>query len=328
MTKQEYIKEERLRFYLKDEQIYQFYFGDIEIGRKYQSPLRKDENTPSLVFIMYDDKIFWKDFGLYIEDIFHDAIGFVQALCSFQENRKSTRAEAVDTIFEELIKENKAPKKVRKLKDKPIQFYEVEYRELNNDELLFWNKLHIYRRDLDKFNVKAVTGLYRNCNFIRNSLLGDPMYVYLSPFRDTFKTYRPYTKVKGNKFKGVNNGGILEGWEALPKFGDICLINSSLKDTMVNTKAGYPGCNPTSENSFAALESKVREINARFKKTIVFFDNDAAGRKAAARLKYEIGWDNIELPVNWAKDPSDLVSSTKNYFDLIRFLEYKIKAPH
>jgi hypothetical protein len=97
---------------------------------------------------------------------------------------------------------------------------------------------------------------------------------------------------------------------------------------MVNTKAGYPGCNPTSENSFVALESKVREINARFKKTIVFFDNDAAGRKAAARLKYEIGWDNIELPVNWAKDPSDLVSSTKNYFDLIRFLEYKIKAPH
>ena len=325
MTQEEYIKEERLKFYLKDEQIYQFYFGDIELGKKYHSPLRESDPNPSLVFMVYGEKLYWKDFGHISANPSHDSIGFVQELVSFQEGSNITRAEAVDIIFTQLVEEARAPKRVKRLKEKVLNFYDVEYRDINKDEMSFWNKLHIYERDLNKFNVKAVAGLFNNCSFIRSSMQDDPMFVYLTSNRDTFKVYRPYAKEKINKFKGINNGGILEGWEALPAFGDMCLINSSLKDTIVCTKAGYPGCNSTSETSFKTLLTKVRELNSRFKKVVVFFDNDNTGITAANRLKKEIGWDYIYLPESWSKDPSDLVKQDGNYFNLIRFLDYNTK---
>jgi len=324
MTYKEYVTEERIKFYLKDEQIYQYYFGDIELGKKYHSPIREKDPNPSLVFMVYDGKVFWKDFGATNVE-FHDAIGFVKELKSFEEGEVLTRKETIDIIFEELVKKGNAPKRTKRLKEKPVLFYEVEYRELNDEELLFWNKLHLYRRDLDKFKVKAVQGLYMNCSFIRNSIPGDPMYVYLSPFRDSFKAYRPYAKEKTQKFKGVANGHIVEGWESLPKFGDICMINSSMKDTMVMTKAGYPGCNPTSENAMAIMLDKARELNARFKRVVIFFDNDKPGIEAARKLQIETGWDSICLPQTWAKDPSDLVMEDGNYFNLIRFVERSLK---
>lgn len=324
MMNNEYIQEERLKFYLKDEQIYKYYFGNIEIGRKYKSPLRHRDPNPSLVFRYYKNKLYWKDFGLIYDGI-GDAVGFVQMLLTFENDRPVTRIEAAQHIFSELVENNKAPKSVKKLEEPLINFYDINYREINEYEMNFWRKLWLTRRELDKFNVKAVEGLFRNGEFLFSSTKEDPAYVYLSDDIDSFKTYRPYTKVKKDKFKGINNGGLIEGWNALPAFGDICLINSSLKDTMVNTKAGYPGCNPTSESSFETLLKKARELNVRFKKVIVFFDNDKPGIDAAKRLKKIIGWDYIYLPDNWGiKDPSDLVKADGNYFNLIRFLEKKV----
>jgi len=59
MTYKEYVTEERIKFYLKDEQIYQYYFGDIELGKKYHSPIREKDPNPSLVFMVYDGKVFF-----------------------------------------------------------------------------------------------------------------------------------------------------------------------------------------------------------------------------------------------------------------------------
>ena len=321
MKYKDYVAEERLKFYLKDEQIYQYYFGDIELGKKYHSPIREKDPNPSLVFMVYNGKVYWKDFGATNIE-FHDAIGFVKELKSFEEGEPFTRREAVDLIFEELVNKGKAPKRTPRVKEKPVLFYEVDWREMELFEMVFWDKLHIEHRRLNKFNVKAVEGLYLNCSFLWKSMPGDPMYVYLSEYKDSFKTYRPYAGEKINKFKGIANGHIIEGWNALPKFGDICLINSSLKDTMVMDKAGYPGCNPTSENALAIILDKARELNARFKEVVIFFDNDKPGIEAAKKLSRLTGWKYIYLPpMYWAKDPSDLVMNDGNYFNLLHFMD-------
>lgn len=320
MTHQEYLAEERLKFYVSDDQIYSYYFGDIVIGKKYVSPLRNRDPNPSLVFRYVQDKLYWKDFGL-TSSALNDAINYVAALLSFTDGGTVTRSEAVDTIFNELVKGGKAPKRKRKVHDPLILPYEVTYDNFNEEECLYWLKMGLYEKDTDLFNIKGVRGLYRNCKFIRKSMPGDPMFVYLTEERDTFKIYRPYAVDKTTKFRGQQNGHILEGYNALPRTGTQFILNSSLKDTAVIRKAGFFGANPTSENSFIALFNKAREINERFTHKLIFFDNDRPGIIAAAKLKQILGWDTCYLPQGYPKDPSDLVMETGNYFYLNCFLD-------
>ena len=324
MTHEEYLAEERLKFYVKDSQIYNFYFGDITIGKKYVSPLRDNDPNPSLVFRYFNNKLYWKDFGLSNASN-NDSVGFVRELISYERSEAVSRSEVVSLIYNDLVVEGKAPKGIKRPPEPLLLPYEVNWEDLNKEESEYWLKMGLYKKDTDLFNIKGVRGFYRNCRFIRKSMPDDPMFVYLTKERDTFKVYRPYALDKTTKFRGQLNGHILEGWEALPITGDILFINSSLKDTAVIRKAGYFGINPTSENSFTTLLNKAKELNNRFKRKIIFFDNDDPGIIATKKLRQELEWETCTLPLNWAKDPSDLVMRSGNYFDLNRFLDNVLK---
>lgn len=310
--------EERLFFYVRDSQVYRFYFGDFELDRKYTSPLRLSDPNPSFKIWEYKGKLYWKDFGLdgnYVPD----SVGFVQALLSLNEGRDVQRVEAVDRAFKDLVVEKNAPPALN-LAGSTIRLpYELDYDDLYDDELVYWSRYFLTRRDLDGGNIKAVRGLYRNGKRIFRSVPKDPAYAYITDDRDVFKVYRPLTTKKQFKFLGQNNGGILEGYETLPSSGKTLLINSSYKDTLVMRKIGYMGVNPTSENSFHTLLKYASELNFRFNEVKVFFDSDDAGVKAANFLKKEVGWDTIYLP--YAKDPSDFVELCGSYYHLITFME-------
>lgn len=315
--------EKRLFFYVTENQIYKHYFGDIVLGKKYQSVLRSDDPTPSLVFFVSNesDKIRWKDFGMNLNGV-KDAIFFVQTLKNF-EGHDLDRKDTINLIFEEMVLSGNTVK-VNKIKQQPSIDYSVSWGELNDFEMEYWMQFHLYRDDLLAFNIKGVRGYYKNNKFIRNSTPNDPMFVYLTPNRDIFKVYRPLAKDKSNKFRGQGNGNVIEGYESLPKTGSLLLHNSSLKDTAVIRKAGYFGCNSTSETVSQALFSRVREFNGRFERNIIFFDNDKPGIEAARKLSYNVGWEFIHLPYGYPKDPADLVLKTGNYYELKRFLNNKL----
>ena len=99
-----------------------------------------------------------------------------------------------------------------------------------------------------------------------------------------------------NKFKWITNAtkDIVQGWNQLPEKGDLCIITSSLKDSMLFYSYGYAACAPGSESGFIP-EDKLKELKSRFKEVLIFFDNDEPGIKNAAKFaaKYNLKYTNI-----------------------------------
>lgn len=305
--------ETRLRFYVDDSVIYQYYFGDFDLKSKYHSPLRKDP-TPSFMFKNIGTsnipRIIWNDFGA--DEIKHkDAIGFVMAL------EHLSRKEAVALIWKELV----VPEKVSITPPKlvmPIKLpYEYRDDEIQDFEMEFWDKFWIGRDLLDFYNVRSLRRLSRMGKKLWGSEPGDPAFIYVFEPKKKFKTYRPYDKL--NKFRGSDNGDVIEGYDQLPQCGDHLFITSSLKDTMTLRRCGFLACNPTSENSKKALYPKVRELNQRFGNVRILFDNDTPGMVSAMNLSKITGWEAVMIPPQFPKDPSDIVKNTGNYFLLSEF---------
>jgi hypothetical protein len=253
---------------------------------------------------------------------YNDAIGFVMQLEGL------SREQAVDKIWRELVMDE-GVKITRKPIEKPVKFdYEINTQELRDWEVGYWkDNLHIYRDMLGFFDIESLKSLERLQRTIWKSTKSNPAYAYMFGEDGVFKAYRPLDP-DGDKFRGQNNGHIIEGWNQLPRSGEHLFIGSSLKDTVVTRKVGVLGCNPTSENSFRAILGKVREINARFKNVYILFDNDRAGREAAMYLAWMTGWtpvfiDNLRIfntnKTKSAKDPSDTVEFSSSYLYLSGF---------
>lgn len=302
------VNETRLRFYLSDLDIYNYYFGRIAFDRKFRSPFRRDP-VPSLSFYRSKDHIRWRDFGLP-DQKGSDGISFVQHLFDI------SREDAIYLIWEEIVEDDNLPKRIQKLRETSYNFT-VEEKELTY-ELPYFSKAFIPKDLLDFFNVKGVAQAKINNDCIFNSTEDDPAFIYRFG-ENSFKTYRPLTGNKTRKFRGSNNGNVLEGWEQLPRKGDHLFINKSLKDSIVLRRMGILSTNPSGEGSIHYLKTMVREINARFSKVRILFDNDPAGIKSSTILRELTGWENVFLDKE--KDCYDNVTKYGNYFWLSNFFK-------
>lgn len=319
---------QRLFYFLTDIQIYEYFCSqEIIPGNKITSPFpgRKDPN-PSLTFFVGDNnRVYWKDFGRHDPE-YSDSVGFVQELLGLE------RQEAIDHIFKTLVVEGKSPEQRPLIKvDKvpPV----LEWREISPPEMWYWEQFGITPKTLDKFNVKAVESWSLNGKLAYKSTPKIPVFCYLNELvedPDIYKIYSPLAPDKLNKFRGINNGKIIEGWDQLlgedfSGGGKYLIISKSLKDTMVMNELGLPSCNPTSENSLGEIIKRSDEIDSRFQKKFIFFDNDEPGKIASSNLNDSTGWAEICLPPEWAKDPSDLVKLDGNYDRLKQFLKENLK---
>lgn len=318
--------ETRLRFYLEDTQIYHYYFGDFDLSSKYKSPFphRRDPN-PSFMFknvgTWSSPKILWNDFGM--TDIkYKDGIGFVMEY--FQISRKN----AVRKIWKDIVM-NPDVILVKPRILQPLNLpYEYTKEDIQDFELKYWSKLWFSKMFLKFFNVHSMKSMRRVGKKLWWSTEDNPTFIYLFSKRGAFKAYRPLDPRK-DKFRGQNNGDVLEGYDQLPRIGQHLIITSSLKDTMTLRKLGYLAVNPTSENSKRGLYRIIRELNQRFYKIYILFDNDMPGIRAARSLARETGWEVIMLPTWSTKDPSDLVMKTENYLALsIFFNNFNLKKYH
>lgn len=303
------ISQFRLKLYLSDHAIYKHYVGDFSYNLPMSSPLRKDLN-PSFVIYHKGDKTFWKDYG-YDKVYAKDAIGLVSELYGVG------RTEAIQIIWQEVVLNKEASitnTVIGERRAKTANIYDYYTHEIKDFELKYWlDNFDVGRDFLKFFGVLGLKSLYRKNDLIWESTPLNPAFVYTYKNSKGFKIYRPKDK-KHDKFRGENNGSIIEGWDQLPATADELVIQSSFKDTIVCRRAGYLGCNPTGEGSLSIIKSKARELNQRFKKIFILFDNDKPGISNANRLSKDTGWTPIVMR-NF-KDPSDSVEKTKNYFEV------------
>ena len=129
---------------------------------------------------------------------------------------------------------------------------------------------------------------------------------YAFRLKDKFKIYAPYEK--DIKWFSNTNKEIIQGYNQLPDKGGLLYITSSLKDVMCLFAMQLCGIALQSEMQIPS-RVQMQLLLERFKKIIIFYDNDTPGQAMAAKICQEYQLDNLCIPSDWgAKDVSDAVA--------------------
>lgn len=286
--------------------IYARYIGQFKIGFIYNSPFREDKNPSFGIFrSRKSGKLLFKDHG---NGECGDVIKFVElytGLTNYNDilNRIVTDMSITNNTKLKSIKQYES-------KDTVIGVVRQDWTDIDKQ---YWSQFGITKETLIKFNVSSikyylcdgiVKGIYKNEN---------PMYAY--KVYDHFKIYRPladkYTKWRNNLAPYD-----IQGYEQLPKKGDLLIITKSLKDVMCLYEMGYTAISPSSESTFLTPDV-IDDLKLRFKRILICFDRDISGVKNMRKISLKTGLNGFLVHKKWkAKDISDAVKL--NGFEVIK----------
>lgn len=298
---------------------HQYCAGFNKSGTKFSSEFRDDRN-PSCVVGRYGSKLYYKDFA---EPDNYDALGyimrkyntnFVQTLnminrdfnlgldptCSLRD-LPMTSAGITHGITIESIPV--APKIIS-----------IEKREWKAQDGKFWkDRYGITQATLRKYRVVPIKRYWTSGkDGHRTVTVGFYAYAffcgYIDDGREAWKIYQPYKTQADGKWYSNVPGSFLQGYDELPHFGDNLIITAALKCVMVLDQAGWPAIAPHGENFKIPREFMVNLLR-RFPNIIVLYDNDEAGKRAAASLAKEHPELKVAFLPEGTKDPSDFVET-------------------
>lgn len=288
--------------------IYAKYIGQFKVGMIYNSPFRKDKNPSFGIFYSKRTKqLLFKDHGT---GECGNVIKFVQLYTG-----KTNYNDILQDIVSKLnITNDTVLDSSKQYIPSAETVIGVVRQKMTETDINYWSQFNISTKTLKKYNVDSIK--YYLCNGIVKGIYKpeNPMFAY--KVYNNFKIYRPlgdkYTKWRNNLTEYD-----VQGYEQLPKKGDICIITKSLKDVMCLYEMGIPAISPSSESTFIP-ESVLIDLKKRFKKIIIIFDRDQAGFKNVRKIikKYK---DLDFLFVNKkfkSKDISDAIKN--NSYEIIK----------
>ena len=287
--------------------IYAHYLGQFKVGMIYQSPFRKDKNPSFGIFYSKRTKqLLFKDHGT---GECGNVIKFVQ-LYTGKTNYN-------DILQDIVAKLNITPETRLDSSKQYIPSTEtvigVVRQEFTDTDIKYWNQFNISTKTLKKFNVNSIK--YYLCNGVVKGIYKpeNPMYAY--KVYNNFKVYRPlgdkYTKWRNNLTEYD-----VQGYEQLPKKGEICIITKSLKDVMCLHEMGIPAISPSSESTWIP-DTVLEDILKRFKRVLICFDRDGPGVRNLRKISLKTGLEPMLVHKKWkAKDISDAIA--KNGFENIK----------
>jgi len=305
---------------ISQEEIFEKYLGEpVHFSTMYLSPLRSDRR-PTCSFKYVGKALCFKDWNGHFSG---DCFNFVQALhsdCGFYE--------ACRIIAEDfnLIKGNQ---KGKSFKRHPKPFLsktggsadiKVKWRSFERQDIEYWSQFGIDIPALNKFNIAPVSHVWVNGEVRYSYRTGDPAYAYWFD-KDNIKVYFPLR----DNYRFLGNSSLLQGYDQLPKEGNVLFVTKSMKDVALLYVLGYPSVAPQSESSILTEEQHV-DLSSRFKSIITFYDFDLTGVRSANKMKKLYGYRYIFLTNGryktkdyGAKDPSDLFK-TMGILSLNEFL--------
>jgi 5S rRNA maturation endonuclease (ribonuclease M5) len=289
--------------------IYSYYLGSkFEVGRIMSSPFRQDLKPSFGIFKNKDDTaLLWKD---QATGECGNVVTFVRKLRDLYHNKQALKL-IWDEVVLNHIQYTERGKQVAELFKSAKTIISVKRRNFSETDNVYWDRYDIDRDTLKHFNVYPISFFW--INDIQQSLIHskeDPMYAY--KIFDKFKIYRPLSKLKKDKWRTNCSFIDLQGYEQLPKTGKLLIITKSLKDVMVLYDLGYNAVALHSENDNLSKEV-FSDLSKRFKRIIVFFDNDKPGLDASNKLceKYNLQGVHIDsslLTLYQVKDISDYIA--------------------
>lgn len=304
------------------EETYMSTYLGIPVKRGLQiSPLRRDRKPTASFYRNKKGELIFHDFGIGFNENF---IGVVMHLnqCTYQ---KALQIIAEDFGYIERTK-NRQPIKLKitneKIEEKADTLIQIEEQDFTTLELKWWESFGITSSTLKKFNVHSCKSLFLNGNYFASSTERSNIFGYYGGKKNGIELWRIYFPQK-RTFRFISNWGksLIQGAKQLPKEGDLLIVTKSMKDCMVLYEMGIPAIAPCSEVLFLS-DAQLEKLKQRFKKIIVFYDNDLPGIAGMNRIKKahkELSYFFIPRKYG-AKDVSDFVKKygikeTKKYIE-------------
>lgn len=286
--------------------IYARYIGQFKIGFIYNSPFREDKNPSFGIFrSRKSGKLLFKDHG---NGECGDVIKFVELYTGLTNYN-----DILNRIVTDMSITNNTKLKSTKQYESKDTVIGVVRQDWTDVDKQYWSQFGITKETLTKFNVFSikyylcdgiVKGIYKNEN---------PMYAY--KVYDHFKIYRPLAD-KYTKWRNNLTPYDIQGYEQLPKKGDLLIITKSLKDVMCLYEMGYTAISPSSESTFLTPDV-IDALKRRFKRILICFDRDISGVKNMRKISLKTGLKGFLVHKKWkAKDISDAIKL--NGFEIIK----------
>ena len=296
-------------------EIYSHYLGQFKVGGIYNSPFRKDKN-PS--FGIYYSKrancLLFKDHGT-------GECGNVVKFVSLYTGKTDYQEILQDIVDKLNITNTTKLDSTKQYIPSGETVIGIVRQPFTQTDISYWSQFNISLETLRKFNVNSIK--YYLCNGIVKGIYKEdnPMYAY--KVFNNFKIYRPLAD-KYTKWRNNLSQDDIQGWQQLPKKGNILIITKSLKDVMCLYEMGIPAISPSSESTFIS-DKALEDLKKRFKRILVCFDRDSAGIKNLRKISLKTGLEPILVHKKFnAKDISDAVKL--NGFEIIKqWLENELK---
>ena len=289
------------------------------VGKHFKSDFRKDPN-PSAIIYQYNGTFLYKDFG---ESGALNCFQFVSR--KFNLTFKEVLEKINNDFYLNLgatsnIPSNYVKKTYNKIETSEfktiITVKKIGFREL---DLEWWGNqawtlnmlkaakispISHYRLTSERWGIDEMLYLCEDYSYT--------MDYYWSNGIFRRKLYFP-KREKHKKWVSNVDKTIIQGWDLLPKSGEICFITSSFKDTAPFWRLYGKPCAiaPNNEGSFIP-EKVFYKLKNRYKHIVIFFNNDEAGILGAKKYSQKYNIQYIYNPIGSPKDPTDFVKSYDN----------------
>ena len=310
------------------QETYLSYYLNVPVSKKLvRNPLRNDKRPTASFYKNKSGDIIFKDFG---SDFSGNFIAVVM------EKYKVSYYKALKIIANDFgyIEDPKLKKCEKPIVKSDIVFTEtksavirVQIQDFSKSELEWWQQFGITEKTLKKFKVFSCATVWLNGYIFIKSTNTKPVFGYYrgkdKDGNELWRIYLPNHKVNEPKFINNWKKTMLQGSKQLPKEGELLVITKALKDVMSLYELGITAIAPCSENLFLT-ESQYNKLKERFKKIVIFYDNDKAGIANMNKFRKQFP-DLIPfwIPFKYGcKDVSDFIKKfgiekAKNYLSVI-----------
>jgi DNA primase len=303
----DYLTKENILNKITEEDIFRRYVPfTFDINRLYNSPLRNDDNTPS--FGIYDKfgTLKYKDFGGsqgscfdFVMNYFNLSFGNCLSKINqdFNLNLIAGYGNSINSNTSKIISRRQEVSKSKKL-------LQVILRRFQKEDYEYWQNFGITKEILKFYNIRAIKEVYLDKRLHWTNTRTNPIYGYYFPKTNNIKCYKPLEKDKKNKWLGNVISDDIQGYEQLPETGDLLVITKSMKDVMCLYSIGINAIAPQGEDHHIP-EELIEELRLRFKRIVIFYDNDSPGVNASIKVTTMYNLPYANIPKGLPKDPAE-----------------------
>jgi len=280
---------------------------------------RNDDSQPSCIIDYWNGDLLYKDFGVpgsyravdYVA--FKHNESFFDALKRINEDFQLGLGNDLDVTHSVKPKQSAShliPN--REYSNKVPSIIKIKRRTLEQRDIDYWGSYGWTPDLLELARIYPISHFWitnpRKGVYNHKTKVNPDELAYSFDYYSHEDVFRRKLYFPGGDIKFLSNVDytVVQGYPALPRFGDILIVTSSLKDCGPFWRLGYPAIAPNTENEFF-YEAYVEKLNSRFKRIVIWFDNDGPGIKNAKSFASYYNLEYIYNPPESAKDPSDYV---------------------